>query len=230
MSRPIISIFLWFFGMLIVTGIHAQVPGYLGKRASLGCRLYTNPGFPGSSNFRQPEAERIYLHTRHHLEADWVISRRASLGINGGWCRNGISEYTSVTQQEAHITIQSFSGGIHLRRYFFLRRGNIAPLGPYLEAQVAILHFIMRNPDGDFFHDGRTDLGSRNNLYFSVAWGRNYLLKDALLLSFGMQGGIVESNGWLGNIRASEYDYEVADRMRSSYRINFHIGVAGLLF
>ena len=226
MNKVLKSISLLALLLLIITDGKGQVPGYLGKRGSIGYRLYTIPGIQGTPNFNSPESEKNYLRTRHHLEANFVTARSASLGLSFGWCRNGIEEYSTFSNQETHITVNSFSTGLHIRLFPFLRKGNIAPIGPYTEFNIAWCHFRMQNPEGDYFADGRTDLGTLNNIYLSFSLGRNYLVKEIFLLSYGIQVG------WLAP--KEDYDlgyiYDVNDGMRTSYSINVHIGVEGLLF
>lgn len=205
--------------------LRAQTPGYLGKKFSFGYRTYVGLGLGQNGNYQKKKAENLYLRARHHLELDFVTSRRTSIGLDGGVYRNGMGANDPRSGDFNHIQLSGWASGAHLRFYPFLRKGNIAPLGPFTEIRLSYLRYNLVSPDSASLVNGDPNLGAVSNMAFSLTWGRNYLIKDKLLLSYGLQSGL------LFRLPSEVIMAQDAQRrMWSSWGINFHFGVGGLLF
>ena len=224
MKKWILILFLAVIGVLNLAETHSQTPGFLGKKFSLGYRIYTFGGLKGKPNYRKGNPPRFYIRTRHHLEMDYVLSRRLTGGMDFGLFRNGMS-VQGPRSLFYHVQLPGWSTGAHFRFYPFLRRGNIAPIGPYTEIRLSYLRYNLINPDSSLSQTGEPNLGTGSNLAFTFAWGRNYLQKKSLLLSYGLQAGLLFPLS-----PDTAYTDDAYLRLWSSWGINFHFGVGGLLF
>jgi len=102
---------------MLNTNLKAQAPGFLGKKISLE---YSPEVFREYSSY---DKELILL---HNLEVGYAMSRRTTVGLRGGFFRNN---YTNFNVQNLEI-------GLSGKFFPFKSKGNIAPLGSYVNLEI----------------------------------------------------------------------------------------------
>ncbi|MDZ4758909.1 MAG: hypothetical protein SGJ10_12330 [Bacteroidota bacterium] len=195
------SFFYTIIFLLFCLSITAQVPGYLGKKNSIGIGAqwfpsYKNYGYTNTSytpkwdssftlsNFRYKSAFNAFY--------ERVIDRHISMNFNYNYQRGG---YYSLEEKElidsaGNITItQSFQGyNVVQHRYellfkfFFRNSGGLAPLGSYLG--VGLNYSIVK---GWTVGDEDSTLIKKSLTAMSLTWGKTRILGDHIIIDYGIR-------------------------------------------
>src|SRR5688572_1179174 len=129
------------FVFLMVQTIHAQVPGYMGKKIHLQGGIKFFPQFgPYPVNMVQPDISGLVvtgMNYRFELGMDFMVSRRISVGFNGHYYSTAANHYIyDPIYASGRIGIDGGAVGAVFKVHF----GSwIAPLGSYYRLEAGSL-------------------------------------------------------------------------------------------
>lgn len=218
--------------------LQAQEPGYLGRRFWAGYDNYSNLGLFGQpyGKVNSPEEPSFFLNLRHSFHAEYALAPRWSVGVNFQTFRTGKLIKSPFTYREnIHAQMRLKGLGLSLRWYALRNRGSVAPLGSYGQLDVVRYLCEFTDPNGLFFTNGETELGTYPTTGVFFTFGRTFLFGDRLIWDFGFQSGF--SPGWFSvittgagaNYRAKLRN-SVHYRTTGHYLMNFRAGLSFILF
>lgn len=169
--------------VLLMPCLSAQAQGYLGRRWIVGVEG------SGSFNLNQVVGRTNTLRTQFYLEGslEYVLTRRLSLQLGAG----GFDLQTFYQYQGASglVRLQGQIVEPSLKLYSLLRRGNLAPIGPYQRFSVMGVRNVLTDLDYNLFPDQRRALGIQYDLALAYAWGTQWIFYDRLALDVSLQAG-----------------------------------------
>ncbi len=212
MKNTLISITLLFYSFAVA----AQVPGYIGKRFSIGYSNYLFPSlfFPSA---KTTEPFTLGLNTTHCINLNYVIKNRTSFCFEIQTNKTGLSikeiqTYYALssgntllgnviyqTKDKLPMQMNSINFSIGFK---FFNRGFIAPLGKYWKLEFLLIASKVRYEKNSFYYGAITPdnlivtpigLGVYNYKSFAVAYtiGRQRIFKDVLIIDTGIRFGLV---------------------------------------
>ncbi len=205
----------------------AQVPGYEGRLWPIHLDVNLSPAV--ADWVFQPEGE-LELNWRLGLEVDRVLSRRISLGANASILQ---SRQNFLYQgQTGFLDLDGHTLGIQLKNYRFLRRGNLAPLGPYQKWELQYLSYHIFDPREEFpvpIEDQRV-----RDLAASFTLGTRRMLGEHFTYHIGIQTAFVLNLTGENARRMPDpipYLNQIAiRRLRGIFAVNLNAGIGVLLF
>jgi len=224
---PILHRFL-FLSFLACQTLIAQVPGYEGRLWPIQLDVNLSPAV-ADWGF-QPEG-KLELNWRLGLEIDRVISRRISLGANASFFR---SRQNFLFQgQTGFLDLNGHTLGLQLKNYRYLRRGNLAPLGPYQKWELQYLSYRVFDHADEFPVPLEEDRIIRD-LAASFTLGTRRMLGDHFTYHIGIQTAFVLNLNGENARRMPEpapYLNQIAiRRLRGIFAVNLNAGIGVLLF
>lgn len=205
-NKIVVSLFL------ISCSVFSQVPGYLGKRLTIGYANYLSPSliYPSSNSTDRYE---LGLNTTHCINVEYAIKKRTEFCVSvefnktgiareGGYqySAGGYSDYGSAIYRPGDKTpIQLKNTNVSLGFKFF-RQGFIAPVGKYQKLEFVLLSNKI-NYDKNSFYDQyyspdtrlpALGMGEYNFKTFAIALtlGRQRVLFNTLILDTGFRFGV----------------------------------------
>ncbi|MEM6346453.1 MAG: hypothetical protein AAF927_21365 [Bacteroidota bacterium] len=205
----------------------AQVPGYEGRLWPIHLDVNLSPAL--ADWVFQPEG-KLELNWRIGLEVDRVLSRRISLGANASVLQ---SRQNFLYQgQTGFLDLNGHTLGIQLKNYRFLRRGNLAPLGPYQKWELQYLSYRIYDPREEFpvpVEDQRV-----RDLAASFTLGTRRMLGEHFTYHIGIQTAFVLNLTGENARRMPDpipYLNQIAiRRLRGIFAVNLNAGIGVLLF
>lgn len=200
----------------------AQVPGYMGKRFAVHYDPQMMYAFL---------AKHFDVH--HNASVEYVTSLRSLIGIRYGFS-NLKNEYDTddyYYYEESLIEARDKVHAIHFYGKFFnRRRGFIAPAGAYTSVGVCYMHGKAVAQE-DFTYDQQVyqegdELAVANNGGFFVGQGRQFIIKDRLILDVAGQLGIP----FIWSLNGYDHESELQKRMALAYIFRVQLGVGFLAF
>jgi hypothetical protein len=244
--KQVTVILLLVLTLISAPDLHAQsaTPGYLGKRVMVEYSLATWApiyfSLPVSGTLTNFNGAKIgwpdsgfFLRMRHMIGGSVCLSRRSVLGGHLSWQRAGYySQYFSFSNNFEFTFGQITAPGIgvQFRSFYFLRRGNIAPVGPYSEVQYSLMLPILRTSERTL-----KPVVARK-LYSSLGLQSGYTaaITNRILFSFGIEIQLPVFNKVLHPLTASRRDIGDAlvlyDAMQRLNAFNVRLSLQGLLF
>ncbi|HHG83315.1 MAG TPA: hypothetical protein ENJ82_01090 [Bacteroidetes bacterium] len=218
----------------------SRTPGYLGKRFQLGVGLSASPAGVFETGLRKYTATlkdwhktRLFLKGRQEIQALYCLNRRSSLGIAVSRLRLSYLSYGfSFSPQFSKVGGRMKVKGLAItyRLFPFLRRGNLAPIGPFTQIQFSVFHTRLFSPFSNEF----TPVFSRNLKELGLLLGYVAPFSDRVLFTYGF-----ELNFPIFNVLGEPEDQlsglisdpiETKKAVRNHTLFNFHLGISGLLF
>lgn len=208
MTKNILITFLFVFSFSFLS--IAQVPGYLGKKMSLGYQLNQNtlPFRPAYLKSYSNSGIENYLFGRtHHAKFDIALNRHVTLGADFGFSKYTLNTRSTIAYNYNYndpdlklnpFTIINMQYGINLTIY---AKDFIAPVGSY--HQISLFYHTMSSDDymgqtsslamDQFFNS--PDIKDRmitETSMFSVRYtkGRKMALSDRIAIDIGFYFGI----------------------------------------
>lgn len=203
-------VFSWFFLFVLASPLlHAQkVPGYLGKRFSIEYNAFVFPSLvnPNSSEL-DPKAEfklktkGMSINLQHNLIAQWCISKRASLVgsfsfVNTNYLPSLSPDFHTILTE--YPSMQAYGVEVGLRLF----NQHFAPLDHFLEFHMGVTKvsnsdysYSFKEPSYPIEHFTISG-GSMIRPSFGVAVGSNRIIKDKIIISYGLN-----SNFYTGGFR-----------------------------
>lgn len=185
------STLLRFVFLFLVTASSAFGQGYRGKRFSLAYQ----PGY--SMVDLSYDFGHIIMHQK--LNFGVALGKHFSVNLTGSYTNT--REMTSGSYE--NLQIKDVTGGITFT-YFYKNHQSFAPIGRYfglgidigrqnLERTIFVASPYIGNPPSEFrYYDNE----ETTKLYiFSAFFGKNFLIKERILLGYGIQFGLCSGTG-----------------------------------
>jgi hypothetical protein len=173
--------------LISIVEINAQAPGLIGKRLTIG--YYANFSFNifGSPYNAAEKSENSFgniIHTKHNFNADYVLTRSLSLGMDYSYSRSGL-----LTESFLDIShnIQMREVGIRLKN-FKRKTGGIAPIGFYNQYRLFRLDYETEITQASRTADPISVI-DRTAYGFSLAYGHQGILVSNILYNIGFEAG-----------------------------------------
>lgn len=221
MHRWILSLCL----VLFFSSLHAQTPGYAGKHHLLQIDGYI---FPTASRFILLDKD-LELNIRSAIGSEHVLNRRLSVKILGD--RFFTNQEYDFNTRTGNMRIQGWMAGVGFRFYTFYRRGNIAPLGIYIQPAMHYVRFQMQDLNRNFFIDRRRFLANYAAAAVSLGLGSQRMLGNRISYHFGMQSAMVFF--LFPDRSVPEFTYikeRGIRRLRGFFGFNLHAGIGVFIF
>lgn len=167
--------------------------GYRGKRFSLSYQ----PGY----SMLNPSYDFKNLILHHRLNLGFVIGKHFTINLNGSYTNS--RETLSFDNYES-VQVNDVSGGISFC-YFYKNHQSFAPLGRYIgisfdygtqnKARIVYgLPLYDGYPPEEYQYYDKQEKTSL--MIMSIFTGKNFLIKEKILLGYGIQFGlVVKGNG-----------------------------------
>jgi hypothetical protein len=232
------------FVLLTASVLTAQVPGYMGKRLTLG---YSNNFFAAIIG---PPAQSydMGINTTHSFNIEFTIKPRTNFCLSYQMFNTGVTtnhtfvnstqdQYGNVYNVESHFDpvpnkpMELHSNNVCIGFKFF-NAGSLAPVGKYRKLELVLMFTELSYPPNSFFtynynygfggNDGvsRSSLGTGNYNFKSFALtyslGRQRVLFNRLVLDYGLQFGFVPA-GVFATLN-SEGDFSDASTPENVFR------------
>lgn len=177
--------FLFLLGC--VCSVTAQNIGFLGRRFMLNADIYTFPAIPAN----RTEGSFGNMKLRIQTGFDVVTSERGSVGLSFCYGRYPgkvyIEQYSSGSYRTyvRNVSINSFGPILSLKRYLFKKRGNLAPIGPYIEYLFSYIgtRYTVEQASGPI----NASSYAEKSIWFGLCTGANYVVNKKFVLGFGVQ-------------------------------------------
>lgn len=193
--------------------IQGQVSGYLGQRNTLAITVST---FPNSREMLRGD-QGLHPNVRGELGWEHVVSRRMSLRAFVGTLQTRLFYERPAGEGSARIEAQSL--GLEMRFFNLIRRGNIAPIGPYQSLSLNYLRYTSTDLDGRF-EPGETALGRYGDWVLSFTLGTQRIVRKRVFFHVGLQGA------WVMNLIPPDLpEWRTAIRNQSIGRLREHLAL-----
>lgn len=222
-----------FLGLVLIAGFlqfaAAQQPGYLGRKDLLRYDLFIAPAELFSLN----QKPGFHVNHSHELGYERIVSRRHVLGVSACYLRlpNQVVTNEELPDPGGVITRQSGGIGIHFKAHPFLKKGWLAPLGPYVRLALSV------NLARSVFHSVKPDVYPPSlwarHLYnsYSIGFGYSNIIGDRLLVDLGFRicSADMINGAWDGLLSKSTRIASDAIAIRRTEFLKFHLGIGFLL-
>lgn len=211
--------------ILSLAQLQAQAPGYAGKHHLLQIDGYV---FATASRFVLQEKD-LAINFRSGIGSEHVLNRRLSVKILGD--RFFTTQEYDFNFRTGDMRIQGWMAGVGLRAYTFYRRGNIAPLGIFIQPALHYSRFQLQDLDRNFFPNGRRFLANYAAGAVSLELGSQRMIGNRISYSFGFQTGTIFF--LFPDKSVPEFTYlkeRGIRRLRGFLAFNLHAGVGVFIF
>jgi hypothetical protein len=216
MKKITLSFFVLFLSFFSI----AQVPGYMGKRFSIGYSNYLFPRIPVLSSalgFTEDFISTEHLfNSTHCLDMDYALSSRVSLCLSGQFSKLDFISYKSIV----HATVAGRSNDIQYipksRQDMQLRTTNISvgfkffkerylnPYGRYRKVElILMMNRINMDENGfysimyDYYNGNKVEpyplygeAGKFNSIALAYTMGKQRIFFNKLILDWGLRLGL----------------------------------------
>jgi hypothetical protein len=253
------NIFLIIALLFIIKAIHAQAPGYMGKKFA----LYYEPAFFAGLNGAKWSSFTVNL--RHDISMDYTISRSLALGASFKYLatkledvsiqkevviEDNFSLYTYIERFSGDVRLKSNFFSIYLKSFPFNKFGSISPVGKYRKYEIVFYVTTYETHDAHpvpYFYNVDKTINDVEELGYEVknpsvaliySFGNQLLYYDKVFVNIGGQMGVAipDITNALNRFGSSqvlnETDFQnlVAGRVAGALFFNFHVGMGLLAF
>ena len=201
------------FGVLVLlgcAGVCVAQPGYQGKKLSVQANLLFLPAVVNGSYHRAPDW--LTFNTTGEASVDYVLGKRNSLGLSYRRARtSSINEDDRAVVSPDKVFTQGFDIRYRLHKKAF---GNLAPLGKYVQFGLGAMSNRVKPKVG-------TPVPFRTYA-LRLGRGRNRILSDRLLLSYGWEVAYLLPASGGDGIKGATYYYENDAPSAAQYRLWRH--------
>jgi hypothetical protein len=207
----------FFFVLFLSISSIAQVPGYLGKRFSVG---YSNYFFPRltliSPSLNLVDEDKVStkkkFNSTHCLDLDYVLTPWVSICLGGQFSKMEMVKQASKFYVErvgdvhylpsSHQEMQLNTTNLSLAFKFFKER-YMNPFGKYRKLEIMIMMNKLKMDENGFFAEMNTQKGLElapyavagdtykfKSLILAYTIGRQRILFDKLMLDWGIRFGV----------------------------------------
>jgi hypothetical protein len=163
--------------------------GQILAQGYLGQRWITTLEGNGTFNLNQWLAGNRSLRTQARLgpSLEYVLGRRLSL--QAGFTPFDIQTFYRLDQRSGVLHLDGQLYEASLRAYSFIRRGNLAPIGPYHRLSLMLLRHRVTDLDQNLFPAPRAALGIYYDLAIAYAFGTQWICWDRVVFDVSLQAG-----------------------------------------
>ena len=202
--------------IFIALSATAQVPGYMGKRFSIGYSNYFMLSGIGPTANASSASGNIGVNTTHCFNIEYTIKRRTNFCLSLQSSNTGMdpgtinvqsfdpitsnnNNYTYTYSEHPYKPMQLHSINVGLGFKFF-QTGTLAPIGKYKKLELLLMfnHLTYRSSAFTSFDSGvatNTIVGTGDYQFttFAITYtiGRSRVLFDRIVLDYGIRFGVV---------------------------------------
>ncbi len=238
MKRKILTLLL--LSIIFCTSM-AQIPGYMGKRFSVGYSNYFFPAVIGPKLNATSKSDGMGFNTTHCFNLEYTIKARTNfcisyqlqnLGIktnryyyqtiNDGFSTATVT-YEYAPKPYSNMKLKTNSIGLGFK---FYSKGTLAPVGKYKKIELLLLFSNLTYPKNSFYTDyysqpTYTSIGNGNYNFstFAITYtmGKSRVLFDKIVLDYGLRIGALPA----GFIAFLNYDGNFFTDAPNSYEKMF---------
>ena len=211
------------FFLLLTLPARPQPPGYQGKRTLFSASVSAFPNLYRDLYREQP----FRLNTRLSLQGEHVFRRNFSAGIALSYLETQNTYLNAGRTGE--MGIQTWTASVQFRFYRFLRKGNLAPVGPYRQIEAGFVHYALTDLSGNFYPDGRPRLGSYNDFLLGATLGSQRIFYDRFSFFYALRSAwVFQTFVPTDNARARLKD-TATRRLRGFMNLQLQVGVGVLV-
>lgn len=208
--------------------LHAQVPGYLGKRWIAYYELNTTPLTEHFFSSQLP-----ILTFKHGIGANYVISKSTQIGVFGRFQNSTITVPTNAYLLSDNNSLDFYFKqrelGVTIKHYNFHIRGDIAPVGRYVSGQIGYTQMGIED-NGTFLPSGRKDIITYHTAFASLGYGISTILNDIIVIDYGAQIGATFTplflERWDNSITWSDPFYSsTREKWMGNYLLNVYLKI-----
>ena len=211
------------FFLLLTLPARTQPPGYQGKRTLFSASFSAFPNLYRDLYREQP----FRLNTRLSLQGEHVFRRNFSAGLALSYLETQNTYLNGGRTGE--MGIQTWTAIAQFRFYRFLRKGNLAPVGPYRQIEVGFVSYSLTDLSGNFFPDGRPRLGTYSDFLVGAAIGSQRIFYDRFNFFYALRSAwVLQTFVPTDNARALLKD-TASRRLRGFMNLQVQVGVGVLM-
>lgn len=206
----------------------AQVPGYMGKRFSIGYSLNAGPSLWGPSAGNNEDGE-LGINLLHSVNLEYGIRNRTNFCASVQFFKTGLSNDATFTapsydpqssysenvqtdyKDPDKLPMQLHTTNISLGLKFF-KRGFLAPVGKYTKLDLTIFLNNVTYDKNSFYYDGTTKVtqpigtGTFKSTSFAIGYslGRQHVYFNCLIVDTGVRFAVVPN--YLLNEAGSQFN------------------------
>lgn len=248
------KIILYILVSLFATAAYSQMPGYMGKRFSLGASLFVAPAInqqKTSDDHMTLHATVPYVHLKAGIDAEYAVSRKGILGFSYGLLINSLDLPYYVydingNNSYKHATLGTTTHYITFK-YFGHRRYDdlVSPLGFFKGYELGVA--IMSANDKDGLLPRSTGLPKKGtyattvmpmffyDLGYKRAFGKHLLLSTTVQIGISSMilsplTSYYDYTDSYADINEGNVKYILRKRVNMQSVLSFQIGLSYLLF
>lgn len=206
------KIFLLLMVICNCINTNAQVPGYMGKKLSIGYDFNFYLGGVSSkprmydSHFiiHQPD---FFLNKFHEFHLDYVLTKSYSLGFSYQFFKTGQrytelgsnNYYTANYEASNYLNISGYTIQINNKFFFFNRGTGLAPIGNYGKLSIGLITAQTKAKiNGEYRNETETEYFTRYITYHNITtpvisggFGNQSILFERIILDIGLDFAFV---------------------------------------
>jgi len=176
------------------------IPGYLGKKWVIDYTLNIMPSFiidnPGKNTDYvdyEEEGRKFYFNTQHKFSIERVVGRKLSVVGTMLFSKNQANFDLFRATEKDFIQIDTRGYIFTLRHY----RKHLAPISTYFDYKIGYYNIRPGDFSYELIDDNDSTLsptisaGSTGDLYLGFGLGNSRVIKDRVIISFGLEVGLL---------------------------------------
>lgn len=219
------GIFLALFFLLSgLLSIAIAQPGYLGHKNIVRYDVYAMAWPSRNTN------QKVWVHNSHELGFERIVSRRSVLGLCAGLLplygeQEQLPDYPFTDGKTHRLAV---GGGLHLKLHPFLKKGWLAPLGPYVRLSM---NFNRLRSTWHAYPPSTETQPWSSHIYmaYGIEFGYSEIFFGRMMVDFGLRfcfADFANGNG-VGNI--DRRAFKDAEDLFGSEFLKLHLGIGLLL-
>ena len=249
MPRYLFKQLVFLFILSCATSIHAQTPGYMGKRLLVSGMFGSFPALFSVNHNYSDEGFRFAI--RYTGDIDYIVSRNGSLGFTMDVIKTariiddddeifGENYITNFNNPYNFLKIRGLSYSLNYKFFRLKGKGALAPVGPYFKITAGLIHTTSEPVTGEGVTLDDEDFIARHlNPLFTFTGGTQRVLFDNFVFKFSgtygwVPGGVIayfkdiNNEGEALNIK-DRIRHKVRSRLAAYYLFNVNVGIGFII-
>ncbi|MDQ3047806.1 MAG: hypothetical protein M3R27_09690 [Bacteroidota bacterium] len=235
MKRTLLIFFIFSFSF---TFAQKHVPGYFGKRFSIGYSAMFFPALRDAPSGKALGRKLNAINFTQSIELNYVLNSRRALCFSVGNYRSNLRYYASNPISGSYFIKASDKLSTLLISCGFktFRKKMIAPLGPYMKWEALYGKSIVRYDEIAHKSGFGSDYQPPDNRMisfnaFGAGWGMGFqrIISDKFVVDLGFRTAVLIDLASFNGV-ASEVHVFASDRVFKSQFMNVRIGIGFLAF
>ncbi len=211
MRKIFITVLLFFFSVQV----NAQVPGYMGKKLSVGYDFHfylggvSNKPRKYDSQFFSKQAD-FFLNKFHEIHFDYVLTKSYSLGLSYQFFKTGQryfegssnNYFTDNYEATNYLNITGYTIQVSNKFFFFNGGTGLAPIGNYGQLSIGFITAQTRAKiKGEYFDNSETVQFSKYVTFHNMTipiisggFGNQSIILERIILDLGLDFSFVPSS------------------------------------